>query len=459
MAGFSQGGGVGLSLAEWMIEGEPSTDIMGMDVARFGPFASKGYTYRKAQEFYRRRFSIVYPNEELPVARPLRTSPLYDIQKSKNAVFGAAYGLEAPLWFAPEGMEPHEKPTYLRSNAFEPTAAECKAVREGVGIMEITGFAKYDVTGPNAEAWLSELLANRMPREGRMMLSPMLAPTGKIIGDFTIAKLSDEHFMIFGSGAAENYHMRWFQNRMPDSGVSVRPRRVDLAGVSIAGPKSRELLSRLTHGHQDISAEGFKFLDFKPLHLGMVDALVGRITFTGDLGYEIWVESDYLRTLYHSLFMAGEDLGLRDFGSRALNSLRLEKSFGGWMREYRPDYTPLEAGMDRFVDLRKNSFVGREAVMKQRDEGVKRKLITLEIDVDQADAMADEPIFFDGGVVGWVTSGGFSHHTGKSLALGYVKAEAAENAEGYAVEILGDIRPARRLAQPIFDPEGARMRS
>ncbi|MFI4989115.1 MAG: FAD-dependent oxidoreductase, partial [Alphaproteobacteria bacterium] len=334
MAGFSQGGGVGLTLANWLVHGDPGSDVWAMDASRFGDWATMAYTNAKVRENYSRRFRIRFPNEELPAARPLRTTPVYDRLREKGACFGVSFGLEHALWYAPEGKEPVEEVTFRRSSAHGTVGEECHAVRQGVGLMEISTYARYEVSGPGAEAWLSHLLVNRMPAVGRIVLAPMLNPNGKLIGDFTVAKLSSERFYLFGSGIAEAYHMRWFEAHLPERGVALRPLGPELAGLSIAGPKSRELLARLTDA--DVSNEAFPFLAFREIAVGMTPAKVGRITFTGDLGYELWVGADYQRALYDAILAAGRELGLRHFGARALNALRLEKSFGSWAREFRP---------------------------------------------------------------------------------------------------------------------------
>ncbi|HYB10153.1 MAG TPA: FAD-dependent oxidoreductase [Alphaproteobacteria bacterium] len=456
MAGFSQGGGVGLTLANWMIDGDPGMDIWGMDVARFGDWATLAYTNAKVRENYSRRFRIRFPNEELPAGRPLRTTPIYDRLSEKRAVFGVSFGLEHALWFAPDGVASEESVTFRRSNAHGPVGEECHAVRDGVGLMEISAYAKYLATGPAVESWLSHLLVNHMPRLGRMALAPMLNPDGKLIGDFTVAKERAERFYIFGSGIAEEYHMRWFEAHLPEKGVAIKSLRTELVGLAIAGPKSRLLLERLTR--TDVSNEGFPFLSFRAVDLGMIPTLVGRISFTGDLGYEIWVSADYQRALHDAIVAAGADLGLRHFGARALNSLRLEKSFGSWAREFRPIYGPAEAGLGRFVDLRKNDFIGRDAALREKEVGPKRRIATFVVDENGADALGDEPVWHDGKAVGWVTSGGYAHHVGKSVALGYIPAELAGAEGGFALEILGERRPARIAREPLFDPQGKRMR-
>ncbi len=458
MAGFSQGGGVGLALSNWMVTGDPGFDVWGMDVARFGDWATLAYTNAKVRENYSRRFRITFPNEELPAARPQRTSPVYDDLAAENAVFGVSYGLEHALWFAPKGTEPTEQVTFRRSNAFPVVAAECRAVREAVGLIETSTFAKYEITGPGAEAWLGGLLTNAMPPVGRMTLAPMLNPAGRLIGDFTVARLGPEHFLMFGSGIAETYHMRWFLAHLPASGVAIRPLGLELTGFSIAGPKARDLLAALTP--EDVSAQAFRFMAFRRLDLGPVPALVGRVSFTGDLGYEIWVKPDYQRRLHRLLVEAGEPLGLKHFGGRALDSLRLEKNYGSWAREYRPIYTPFEAGLDRFVDFGKAGFIGRDAALAARDRGPERRLVAFTVDAAAADCIADEPVWHGGQVVGWITSGGYAHHAQASMALGYIPAALASEtgAGAFEIEIIGERRPATIQPRPLFDPDGKRMR-
>lgn len=457
MAGFSQGGGVGLALSNWIVDGDPGFDIWAMDVARYGSWTNMSYTSKKVIENYGRRFRITFPNEELPAARPLRTSPLYDRFKTMGAFFGVSYGLEQALWFAPKGKKPQEKITFRRSNAFPIVGDECRTVRERVGVIEITGYAKYEITGPGAETWLSHLLANRMPAKGHLALTPMLNEAGKLIGDFTVAKADDERFYIFGSGPAENYHMRWFEAHLPtDGSVAVRPLTVELAGLSIAGPRARDLLAKLTDA--DVSNAALPFMAFREMDLGIVPAKVGRVSFTGDLGYEIWVRSDYLLAAHDMIVDAGRDLGLAHFGGRALMSLRLEKSWGTWAREYRPIYGPLEAGLGRFVSFKKNDFIGRDGALKEKEEGGKLRLLTFTVETKDVDVIGDEPVWHKGKVIGWITSGGYAHYVGQSVALGYVPKEIALEGEGFEIEIIGKRHKARPQREPLFDAKGERMR-
>jgi dimethylglycine dehydrogenase len=457
MAGFSQGGGVGLALANWMIDGDPGHDVWGMDVARFGDWATLPYTNAKVRENYSRRFRIRFPNEELPAARPLRTTPIYDRLVASNAVFGDYCGLENPLWFAPKGVEPVEDNTFRRSNAHPHVGVECRAVRAGVGMTEVANYGKIEVEGPRAAEFLSRVMANKLPPVGKLALTPMLNEGGKLIGDFTIGRHADDKFLLVCSLSAETYYLRWFERHMPESGVTCRGASMDYPGLSIAGPKARDLLQSLAH--IDVSNAAMPFLSFRKMDVGMIPAFVGRVSFTGELGYEIWVRPEYQRALHTLLLEAGKPFGLVEFGMRALLCMRLEKSFGTWAREYRPIYGPYEAGLGRFVDLKKNDFVGRAAAAEEKASGGKLRLATFAVDALDADAIGDEPIWRDGKVIGWVTSGGYGHCVGKSLAMGYIEKAHADAEEGFEIEIIGDRRPAVRLAAPAYDPNGVAMRS
>ena len=455
MAGFAQGGGVGLALSRWMVEGDPGADIFAMDVSRFGKYATHQYTLIKVPENYSRRFRIAYPNEEMPAARPLRRTPVYDRLKDAGAVFGANFGLEVALWYAPKGMEPVENPTYRRSNAFPIVKEECHAVRNAVGLMEISGFGKYEVVGPDAEAWLNRILANKMPKPGRMVLAPMLNPRGTVIGDFSVARLAHDRFLIIGSGVAEIYHMRWFEQHPPPAGTYIRPLPHALTGFGIAGPKSRELLQRLVF--EDISHQAFKFFAAREMVVGLAPCTVLRASYTGDLGYEIWTTPDYQVTLYDALVAAGKDLGLRHFGNRTLMSLRLEKAYGAFFREFRPDYTPMESGLDRFVAYDKPDFIGREAALKDRATPPKKKLVPLIVESD-VEVVGYESVLKGDEAVGQVTSGGYAHWAGMSMAMAYVDAALAKDGEKFSILIFGKACPAVVAIQPLFDANGGRQR-
>ncbi len=463
MAGFSQGGGVGLALANWMIDGDPGADIWAMDVARYGDWASMPYTNAKVRENYSRRFSIRFPNEELPAGRRLKTTPIYDLLSAKGAQWGVAYGLEVPLWYAPQGAR--DEFSWRRSTDFEHVANEVQTVRERVGLMEISSFAKYRVTGKGARDWLDRMRACKLPAPGRMALAPMLKEDGKLIGDFTVANLtvdgdlsSSQDWMIFGSGIAEQNHMRWFEKRLPgDGSVNVETWGLSLVGLAIAGPNARKLLGKVMRA--EVTNAAFPFMAIRRMDIGMAPCLVGRVSYTGDLGYEVWMAPEYQRHVFETLMAAGEEFGIGLFGSRALNALRLEKNYGSWAREYRPIYGPLEAGLDRFVAYGKEAdFVGKAAALAEREQGGKLRLRSFVVDAVDADVIGDEAIWFEGAVRGWVTSGGYAHHSGKSVAMGYVPREIADAETGFEIELLGRRLPARIQATPLFDANFERMR-
>ncbi|EEX11065.1 dimethylglycine dehydrogenase [Ruegeria lacuscaerulensis ITI-1157] len=454
MAGFSQGGGVGLTLAQWMIEGEPERDVFAMDVARFGDWITPGYTRPKVIENYQKRFSVAYPNEELPAARPNRTTPMYDIFSDLGAVWGQQYGLEVPNYFAQDGEPGYEIPSFRRSDAFDATGREVRAVREGVGINEVHNFGKYLVTGPRARDWLDRIMAGRIPQAGRLSLTPMLSPKGKLIGDFTVSCLGEEEFQLTASYGAQNFHMRWFRQHQKD-GVTVENISDKRNGFQIAGPKAREVLVACTRA--DVS--DMRFMDVRRVVVGMTDCIVQRVSYTGDLGYEIYCDPMAQRQLWWTLWQAGQPHGITPFGMRAMMSLRLDKFFGSWMREYSPDYTPAETGLDRFIAFNKTAdFIGRTAAEAERATGSARRLVAFEVDADDADVNAYEPIWLDGKIVGFCTSGGYSHHTGKSIAMGFLPADRIADGLQVEIEILGQMRKARVISTPPFDADGARMR-
>ncbi len=459
MAGFCQGGGVGLALSNWMVDGEPGFDVWAMDNARFGNWATMSFTNEKVRENYARRFSIRFPNEELPAARPLRTTPLYERHLALGGQMGVSFGLEVPLWYAPAGVG--EVFSWTRSTDFEHVGAEARAVRNSVGIMEISGFGKFEATGKGARAFLDKLLACKLPAPGRMTLAPMLNASGRIIGDLTVANLSDgngDRYLLTGSGIADDFYMRYFEADLRKNGsVKVDSLGLALCGVSIAGPKARALIEKVVS--TDVSAKAFRFMDIRAMEIGHAPALVGRVTYTGDLGYEIWVKPDYLRYVWDLLVREGGQFSIRPFGMRALNALRLEKNWASWGRDYRPIYGPLEAGLSRFVAYDKNvNFVGRAAARKEKAMGGKLRLIAFIVDASDAEAIGDEPIWLDGKVVGWVTSGGYAHAQQKSMAIGYVPKEVADRASGWQIEILGEMCAATLQPTPLFDAKGEKMR-
>ena len=459
MAGFLQGGGVGKSLAEWMIHGEAEADVWPMDIARYGSFTSnREYIKQTTGQFYSRRFVMTYPNEQLPAGRPMRKSPAYDAMTAAGCRWGCTWGLETPLLFAPADFE--ETPTLMRSNAFPIVAEECEAVRERVGLVDISGFSRFEVAGAGARGWLDRVMASRLPAPGRARLAPMLAPDGRLKGDLTLFNWGDGSWWIMGSYYLRQWHMRWFNDRLAevDAGdVSVRDISDATVGFALSGPRSRDVLTKLTH--QDISNDALPFMGCTTLDVGLVRARVGRLSVAGELGYEINCSAAEHIVLRGMLLEAGADLGLREYGFYAMNSLRLEKSFGVWSSEFTQGYTPGMTGLDRWIAWDKDEFVGREAVLSERAKNTApQRLVTLEVDTENADASGYEPVWKGGERVGFITSGGYGHHIGKSLAMALIDVEHAQSADELRAHIVGVERGVRIIESSPHDHRGSVMR-
>ncbi len=455
-AGYSQSAGVGLVLANWIIDGDPGLDAYGMDVARFGAYgAEDAYLRATTAQFYARRFVMAYPNEQLPAARPLKMTPCYDLFADLGARYTVNWGLEVPLYFAPDPTFA-EVAAFGRSNAEPIVAQEVGAVRNAAGATEIAQYSRYEVSGRGAEAWLDRLLAARIPEVGRIRLAPMLGPAGRLMGDLTATRLAGDRFWLTGSYYLQDWHMRWFRSHLPDHGVTLTNLSEAMMGFSVSGPASRSILAALTD--EDVSGLGFPFLTVRSIRVGSSDAIVGRISLTGELGYEMVVPKAHHLRLYEALRDAGREHGMRLIGDRALDSLRLEKGYGIWSAEFRQDVTPGMSGLDRFVAFDKGDFIGRDAALRERDDGAPRRLVLLEVDAADADASKDDGIWLDGRLVGAVTSGAYGHHVGASLALAYVDREVIEAGPDLSIDIVGEPRMARILPELPYDPAGRRLR-
>ncbi|MET3591178.1 MULTISPECIES: FAD-dependent oxidoreductase [Mesorhizobium] len=453
MAGFSQGGGVGKSLAEWMIYGEPQADIFGMDIARYGAFAAnREYLKQTTGQFYARRFVMTFPNERLPAGRPLKRPGAYDGMSAAGAEWTASWGLEIPAYFAPIGFR--EETTLKRSNAFEIVGDEVLQVRRAAGLVDTTAFSRYAVSGPGAEAWLDRLLACRLPKPGRAKLAPMLGSDGRLKGDLTVLNWGGEYW-IMGSYYLREFHMRWFEAHLTD-GVSVTDISDAMSGFLITGPNARKIVECTTY--QDISAKALPFMACGEFDIGMVRARVARLSIAGELGFEINCPATLHGTLRETLLAAGEDLGLAEIGYYALNALRLEKSFGIWSHEFTQGYTPGQTGLDRFIAFDKGDFIGREAALKEQKARVARRIVTLEVDAVDADASGFEPVWHKGRRVGFVTSGGYGYTVRKSVALALLDDDFAGEGTALSVHIVGVERPARVIAASPYDPKGEAMR-
>lgn len=455
MGGFSQGGAIGLTLANWMIHNDPGYDIFGMDIARYGSFASEdSYLKAKTAQFYARRFVISYPNEELPAGRPLKVSPNYETLKNAGALYGVTWGMETPQYFTPGQTNFIEKPTLRHSNAFDFVAAEVKSTREAAGMFESAVYARYEVSGAGAEKWLDYLVASKLPKIGRIKLAPMLNQNGKLMGDLTISRLAEDRFWIIGSYYLQEWHMRWFKENMPFNDVTIKNLSDEWMGFALSGPNSRKIISQLVR--EDMSNESFLFLTCREVQVVGTKAMIGRISLTGELGYEINVPVAYQKDLYEALIKAGKDLGLVNIGNRALDSLRLEKSYGIWNAEFTQGYTPEMSYLKNFIAFDKNNFLGKESALKERETGAKDTLVTLQLDSTDADAPVYAPVKSNGKVVGFITSSAYGHYVKQSLALAYIDKEFV-NAD-LTVDVIGEAKKAVVLKEPAYDPKGERMR-
>jgi len=459
--GITAAGGSGWQLAEWIVEGEPGIDMLAVDPRRFGAYTSKRYVVKKNEETYRDVFTIHYPDEERPEGRPAKTSPVYDKLNARGAVWGQRYGWERANWFAPHGVERKNRWSFRRSNYFEHVGNEARLMRERVGVIDLTPFTKHEVTGPGAEAWLDGLVANKVPaRIGRMALSHALTRRGGIRSEFTITKIADQHFYVVSAGAAERYDSDYLFKALPkDGSVGLRNITNTRGTFVLAGPKSREVLAELTDTPLDNSS--FPWLTAQVIEAALaVDVYALRVNFVGALGWELHFPIEYAHGLFDALFEAGKPHGIGMVGMRAMESLRMEKSYRMWGSDLTPDYTPLEASLDRFVRMGKGAFTGREALEKQLEAGIPNRFVTLEVHgVTDADPLGNEPLFDSGGrMVGRATAGYYGHCIRKSLALGYVRSALAEPGTRLTIEILGERKQATVLRESPYDPENVELR-
>ena len=459
--GITAAGGCGWQLAEWLVEGEPGIDMMAVDPRRYGPYTSKRYVVQKNEETYRNVFVIHYPDEERPDARPAKTSPVYDKLKRMGAVFGQRYGWERPNWFAPAGVAPADRWSFRRSNYFEHVGNEARHLRQHVGVIDLTPFTKHEVSGPGAEAWLDGMVANKVPTKiGRIALCHALTRRGGIRSEFTITKIADEHFYVVSAGAAERYDSDYLLQHLPrDGSVLLRNITMSRGCFVVAGPRSRDVLAKLADVALDNAA--FPWLTGRVCEVGLAtDVYLLRVNFVGALGWELHFPIEYAHHLFDALIAAGAEFGIGLAGMRAMESLRIEKSYRMWGSDLTPDYTPFEAGLDRFVRLNKGPFIGKEALESSQARGVPNRFITFEVhDVIDADPLGNEPLFDGAGnLVGRATAGSYGATLGKSLGLGYIKPAFASVGTGIEIEILGERKRATVLIDSPYDPQNSDLK-
>ena len=457
--GVTAAAGAGWQLAEWIVEGEPTIDMLGVDPRRFGDYATGAYLKAKNEEAYANVFTVHYPDEERPAARPSRTAPCYERLRKLGAVFGQKFGWERPNWFAPEGVPAEDHWSFRRSRWFEHVGNECRNVRDNVGVLDLTTFAKARVSGEGAAAFLGRLVANRLPRTGRVGLTHALNARGGVHSEFTIHHEAADRFYLVSAGALQRLDHDWLRRQMPaDGSVRFENLTPTMGVLVVAGPKSRELLARVTD--TDLSTEAFPWLTGKDAAIGLAPAKLLRLNFVGELGWEIHHGIEYQNTILDALMDAGSDLGLAPFGIRAMDSLRVEKSYRMVGTELSIEYAALESGLDRFVRLDKDDFTGRDGLLAWRDRGFSNAFVTLAVDgPDDADPIGNNPLYVDGEMVGRATSGNYGFRLEQSLALAMVRPELAEVGASLEIEILGERYAAKVIEESPWDPDNERLRA
>jgi dimethylglycine dehydrogenase len=483
--GVTAAGGAGWQLAEWIVEGEPTIDMLGVDPRRFFPFAQTGYLKEKNEEAYAKVFTVHYPDEERVAGRPLRQTPCYSRMKDLGAVFGSVYGWERPNWFAPqgyaleeadlarpdvllnenhpaapEGEKPRQRWSFRRSNYFDFVGAECRNVHENVGLQDMSAFAKLEVSGPGAEGWLNAILTNRVPKKpGRVTLTYLLTERGGVRAEFTLTRIGRERFYLVSAGALETHDFDTLEKLLPaDKSVRLDKVTTQRGVLVLAGPRSRDVLAKVAD--IDVSNEAFPWLTARHVSVGAAGLMAMRVNFVGELGYELHHPIETQNYIFDALMAAGAPFGIRPFGIRAMDSLRLEKSYKLVGRELSIEYAALESGLDRFVAFDKGPFLGRDALVTWTGKGFENKLVTLEVrGVTDADARGSEPVTRDGAMIGRTTSGGYGWRTGKSLALAMVKPEFSHIGGEVDVRILGETRRAVVIADSPYDPGNKTLRA
>ena len=458
--GITAAGGAGWQLSEWIIDGEPTVDMLGVEPRRYGDYVSKSYLIEKNEEAYSNVFIIHYPDEEREAGRPLRQPPCYDRLKDLGAVFGQKFGWERANWFAPKGVEQKDDWSFRRSKWFEHVGNECKNVQKNVGLLDMSAFAKCRISGPGAESFLDNLVANKIPQKnGRVNLCHALNTKGGVLSEYTIAKEKNDSFYIVSAGAFQRLDHDWIKKWMPkDRSVTFENLTNSIGVLVVAGPKARDLMKKVSK--TDFSNSNFPWLSSKKIEVGLAPTIAMRMNFVGELGWELHHPIEYQNHIFDVLMKAGEEFGLKPFGIRAMDSLRIEKTYKLVGTEMSIEYSPLESGLDRFVHLNKGNFIGRDELVAWQQKGFKNKLVTLEVmDIEDADALGNNPIYKDEKVVGRATGGNYGFRVQKSLAIAMVEPKYAKVGTDLNMDILGKIHPVKVIEDSPYDPNNDLIRA
>ncbi len=458
--GVTAAGGAGWQLAEWIVNGNPTIDMLGVDPRRFGDYATKSYLIEKNEEAYANVFTVHYPDEERPAARPLRTAPCYERLKKMGGVFGASFGWERANWFAPNGVEAIDDWSFRRSSYHEHVGAEIQNMSKNVGLLDLSGFAKCRISGPSAESFLNFLVANKISKTiGRVSLCHALNSLGGVHSEFTITKESENSFYLVSAGAYQRLDHDWIKKNMPTDNSVIFEDLTNSKGVLVlAGPKSRELMKLVSK--DNFENENFPWLTSQIVNIGNYPVLAMRVNFVGELGWELHHPIEYQNQIFDILFQHGSKLNLKPFGIRAMDSLRIEKSYRLPGRELSIEYAALESGLNRFVSENKGDFIGRDGLAEWKSKGLSYGFVTLEVhNVKDADALGNNPIYLDGKVIGRATSGGYGHRIKKSLVLAMINPSLIKTGLKVKIDILGTKYDASIINESPYDPSNEKLRA
>ncbi|MBL4738417.1 MAG: GcvT family protein, partial [Pelagibacteraceae bacterium] len=456
--GIAQGGGAGKYMAQWMTYGDADINMLEFDPRRYLSWAHKDYAVAKSTDEYKRMYVTPLPNEDLDVGRPIKKTPIYEKLKDHGAIYIDKFGWERPKWFAKSGIQ--EKYSYKRSNAFPYVQKECEAVYNSVGVLDLSTFAKYEISGEGSEAFLNRLCANRIPKkDGSIVLTHMLNAKGRIQSELTITRLPNNLFYVLSSTASEIRDFDWFNRHVSErEKVNIKNVTQDYGVLILVGPKSRTVLSQLTS--QNLNNNDFPWLKGKEILINKIPVRALRVNYVGELGWELHHPMDQMVSLYDAIYEVGKKENIVNFGTYAVNSMRMEKAYRGWGSELTGEISLVEAGMDRFFNLKKkNNFFGAKALQEKVQSGVDIKLVYLDVDADNADAMGNEPIYHKNKIVGVTTSGSYGFRVKKSLAFGYVKSDLMNAGSELEIAIQGQRRKAKILDSAVYDQDNQKLKA
>ncbi len=453
--GITQGPGAGKYLAQWMTHGQTEINVREMETRRFGSWSAGDYGVAKAVDEYHQMYQVHYPGEYREAGRPIRTTPIYDKLAGRGAIFAETFGWERPKWFAPPGVE--EQYGHRRMNCFDTVGEECRAVRERVGVIDLSAFSKFDVTGADAAAFLDRVLANRVPRNGRVTLAHALTELGGIESEFTVTRFDTDRFYLLSAAVARIHDHDWLlQHQHDEENVAISDVTEDYGTLLVSGPRSRELLSELTDA--DLSTTAFPWLSGREIEIAGVPVRALRVSYVGELGWELHHPISNMNKIYDALMSSGEAYGIADFGLYAMDALRMEKAYRAWGLELTTELTLIEAGMERFVDF-DSPFIGKDAVIERTKNNTESRLVYLSVDAVDADAHGNEPVYIGDRLVGLTTSGGYGYSVGGSIAFAFVEPEFSAPDTELEISILGRRRAAQVVADPLYDPRNERLRA